>query len=163
VEEYRTYAHGPNRRRLVGDDQRVDLSDAENALLSHIREARESRETTTTRAEESGVGAEGVYKVQAAMGEGRKVLGYKLGLIGPAKQAQMGVDSPMYGRVYEDMTLASPVNLSSMIQPRRPRGRVNDLFGFARRRGGRAGYDRVARSPRQRAGRGPARRLTRDL
>lgn len=52
------------------------------------------------------------------MGEGREVLGYKLGLIGPAKQAQMGVDSPIYGRVYEDMILASPVSLGSMVQPR---------------------------------------------
>jgi 2-keto-4-pentenoate hydratase len=97
---------------------RVDLSDNENTLLTHIREARESRETVSSQAEGLGVGVEGAYKVQAALGEGREVLGYKLGLIAPAKQAQMGVDSPIYGRVYEDMVLASPVSLSSMVQPR---------------------------------------------
>ena len=52
------------------------------------------------------------------MGEGREFIGYKLALIGPAKQTQMGVDSPIYGRVYEDMILESPVRLSSLIQPR---------------------------------------------
>ena len=94
------------------------MSDDENSLLSHIREARENRETTSPKAEELRIGIEGAYKVQAAMGGGREVLGYKLGLIGPAKQAQMGVGSPIYGRVYEDMILGSPVILSSMIQPR---------------------------------------------
>ena len=96
----------------------MDLSDGESALLSHIREARERRETTPPRAEELGVGVEGAYKVQAALGEGREVLGYKLGLIAPAKQTQMGLDSPIYGRVYEDMILGSPVSLSLMVQPR---------------------------------------------
>ncbi len=96
----------------------MGLSEGENALLSHIREARENHETTAPKAEELGVGVEGAYKVQAAMGEGREVLGYKVGLIGQAKQAQMGVDSPIYGRVYEDMILESPVSLSSMVQPR---------------------------------------------
>ena len=96
----------------------MDLSDGENALLSRIREARENRETTARKAEELGVGVESAYKVQAAMGEGREVLGYKVGLIAPAKQAQMGVDSPIYGRVYEGMILQSPVSLSSMLQPR---------------------------------------------
>ena len=96
----------------------MNLNRNEGALLSHIREARENRETTAPKAEELGVGIEGAYKIQAAIGEGRNVLGYKLGLIGPAKQAQMGVDSPIYGRVYEDMILKSPVSLSSMVQPR---------------------------------------------
>jgi len=96
----------------------VDLSEGENALLSHIREARENHETTTPRAEELRVEVEGAYRIQAAMGEGREVVGYKVGLIGPAKQAQMGVDSPIYGRVYDYMILESPVRLGSMIQPR---------------------------------------------
>jgi 2-keto-4-pentenoate hydratase len=96
----------------------VGLSDGENALLSHIREARKNREATAPKAKELSVGIEGAYKVQAAMGEGREVLGYKLGLIGPTKQARVGVDSPIYGRVYEDMILAPPVRLRSMVQPR---------------------------------------------
>ena len=96
----------------------MNLTGDENTLLAHIREARESREATPCRAEELRVGVEGAYRVQAAMGEGRRVVGYKLGLIGPAKQTQMGIDSPIYGRVYEDMILESPVKLSSMVQPR---------------------------------------------
>jgi 2-oxo-3-hexenedioate decarboxylase len=96
----------------------VNLTDGDNALLRHIREARENRETTPPRAEDLGVGIDGAYKVQAAMGEGREVSGYKVGLISPAKQDQMGVDSPIYGRVYEDMIFESPVRLSSILQPR---------------------------------------------
>src|SRR5205085_5448401 len=44
--------------------------------------------------------------------------GYKFGLISPAKQAQMGISAPIYGRVYSDMLLESPVHLSQFIQPR---------------------------------------------
>ena len=96
----------------------MDLSDNENTLLTHIREARENHETIPPKAEELGVGTEGAYKIQAALGEGRQISGYKLGLIGSATQNQMGVDSPIYGRVYEDMILASPVSLGSLLQPR---------------------------------------------
>jgi 2-keto-4-pentenoate hydratase len=94
------------------------MNQGEETLLSHIREAREKRETITPKAEELGVGIEGAYRVQAALGEGREVIGYKMGLIGPAKQAQMGVDSPIYGLVYDDMILTSPVQLGSFLQPR---------------------------------------------
>lgn len=96
----------------------MNLSQNERDLLTHIREAREKSETTPAKAEELGVGVEGAYKVQATMGEGRRLLGYKLGLLAPAKQAQMGVDSPIYGRVYEGMVLESPVSLSIIPQPR---------------------------------------------
>lgn len=95
----------------------MNLSDDENVLLTHIREAREKGETTPPKAEELGVDLEGAYRVQAALGEGRKVVGYKLGLIKPEGQAQMGVDYPIYGRVYEDMIFESPVPLSSLLQP----------------------------------------------
>jgi len=95
----------------------VDLNRDENTLLEHIREARENRETTPPKAEELGVDVEGAYRVQAALGEGREAIGYKLGLIKPEGQAQMGVDSPIYGRVYEDMIFESPVPLNSLLQP----------------------------------------------
>lgn len=96
----------------------MNLNNDENALLEHIQEAREKHEATRPRAEELGVTVEGAYKVQAVLGEGRDVFGYKLGLIAPAKQAQMGVSEPIYGRVYKDMVLASPVSLESVVQPR---------------------------------------------
>lgn len=95
----------------------MNLSDNESALLTRIREARESRETTAPRAEELGIDLDSAYEVQAALGEGREVIGYKLGLINAEGQAQMGVDSPIYGRVYEDMILESPVRLNSFLQP----------------------------------------------
>ncbi len=95
----------------------MNLSDDESTLLTHIREARESRETAVPKAEELGIGIDGAYRVQAALVEGREVIGYKLGLIKPEGQAQMGVDSPIYGRAHEDMVLESPVRLSSFLQP----------------------------------------------
>jgi 2-keto-4-pentenoate hydratase len=94
------------------------MNQGEETLLSHIREARERRETTTPKAEELGVGIEGAYRIQVALGEGREVIGYKMGLISPAKQAQMGVDSPIYGLVYDDMILTTPVQLGTFLQPR---------------------------------------------
>jgi 2-keto-4-pentenoate hydratase len=96
----------------------VDLNRSERTLLEYIREAREKRETMSPQAEALGVGVDGAYKIQAATREGREFIGYKLAFIGPAKQTQMDVDSPIYGRVYEDMILERPVRLSSMIQPR---------------------------------------------
>ncbi len=95
----------------------MDLKGDENALLEYIREAREKGETTPPKAEELGVGIEGAYRVQAALGEGREVVGYKLGLIKPEGQAQMGVDYPIYGRIYEGMISESPVRLNSFLQP----------------------------------------------
>lgn len=95
----------------------MDLNQDENALLEYTREAREEGETKAPKAEELGIGIEGAYKVQAALGEGREVVGYKLGLIKPEGQAQMGMDSPIYGRAYKDMILASPVGLGSLLQP----------------------------------------------
>ncbi len=61
---------------------------------------------------------EGAYRVRAALGENRELKGYKFGLISPAKQAQMGISAPIYGRVYAEMLLESPVQLSRFIQPR---------------------------------------------
>ena len=96
----------------------MDLNQDENTLLEHIRKARESGETTPPKAEELGVGIDGAYEVQTALGEGREVVGYKLGLIKPEEQAQMGVNSPIYGRIYEGMILQSPVRLDSFLQPK---------------------------------------------
>ncbi len=95
----------------------MDLNDGEKDLLERIREARESHKTTAPKAEELMIDVDGAYRVQAALGEGREVIGYKLGLIKPEGQAQMGVDSPIYGRAYEGMILESPVLLSSFLQP----------------------------------------------
>lgn len=96
----------------------MNLDHAENSLLTHVREARTNRKTIMSQAEAVGVDLEGAYRIQAALGENRELKGYKFGLISPAKQAQMGISSPIYGRVYTEMLLESPVHLSQFIQPR---------------------------------------------
>jgi len=96
----------------------MNLNQAENSLLTHVRKARTSRKTTMSQAVAVGVDLEGAYRIQAALGEHRELKGYKFGLISPAKQAQMGISAPIYGRVYAGMLLESPVHLRQFIQPR---------------------------------------------
>ncbi len=96
----------------------MNLNQAENNLLTQIQGARASRKTAASQAEAVGVELEGAYRIQAALGEKRELRGYKFGLISPAKQAQMKISSPIYGRVYAEMLLKSPVHLSQFIQPR---------------------------------------------
>src|SRR5205823_5179195 len=71
-----------------------------------------------SQAEAVGVDLEGAYRIQTALGEHRELKGYKFGLISPAKQVQMGISAPIYGRVYAGMLLESPVHLRQFIQPR---------------------------------------------
>src|SRR5258708_10049648 len=96
----------------------MNMDQAEKSLLTRVREARTSRKTTASQAETVGLDLEGAYRIQAASGENRELKGYKFGLISPAKQAQMGISAPIYGRVYSEMLLESPVHLSRFIQPR---------------------------------------------
>ncbi len=96
----------------------MNLNQAEKSLLTRVREARTSRKITTSQTEAVGVDLEGAYRIQSALGENRELKGYKFGLISPAKQAQMGINAPIYGRVYAEMLLESPVHLSRFIQPR---------------------------------------------
>jgi 2-keto-4-pentenoate hydratase len=92
------------------------MSQAASALMERVKEARAQRRTV----EKAGaqVKLDSAYRVQQSLGEGRDLKGYKLGLISPAKQEQMGLDAPIYGRVYAEMLLESPVSLSRFIQPR---------------------------------------------
>ena len=92
------------------------MNEAASALMERVREARAQRRTV----EKDGAEVElaSAYRVQQHLGEGRELKGYKLGLISSAKQEQMGLDAPIYGRVYAEMLLESPVQLSRFIQPR---------------------------------------------
>ncbi|WP_337844602.1 fumarylacetoacetate hydrolase family protein [Thermus sp.] len=63
-----------------------------------------------------GVDLEEAYRIQEALFPG-PLVGYKLGLVSPAKQAQMGLESPIYGRVLPGMLLEG-VRLSAFLQPR---------------------------------------------
>lgn len=92
------------------------MSRDEAALLECVREARTRRHTVAGK--ESEVDLDSAYRIQDELREGREVKGYKLGLISPAKQTQMGIASPIYGKIYPGMLLESPVSLSSFIQPR---------------------------------------------
>lgn len=96
----------------------MNLSQSEQCLLMHVQKARKNRQKISLQAEALGVDLEGAYRIQALLGEKRLLRGYKLGVVSPTKQAQMGISSPTYGRVYSEMLLESPVRLSQFIQPR---------------------------------------------
>lgn len=96
----------------------MNSNQAEKNLLTQVREARTKRKTTMSQAQAVGVDLEGAYHIQSALGEHRELKGYKFGLISPAKQVQMGISAPIYGRIYTEMLLESPVHLSHFIQPR---------------------------------------------
>jgi len=69
------------------------LSEPEKKLLEAIREARERRQPLSPLAEKLGVDLAGAYRVQAASLADQPLVGYKLGLVSPAKQRQMGLSS----------------------------------------------------------------------
>jgi 2-keto-4-pentenoate hydratase len=67
----------------------------------------------------------GAYRVQAIntrfwQGQGRRIVGRKIGLTAKAVQKQLGVDQPDFGVLFDDMALASGGALaaSKMIQPK---------------------------------------------
>jgi len=68
---------------------------------------------------------EGAYRVQSLNTEfwrsaGRRVVGHKVGLTAKAVQAQLGVDQPDFGVLFEDMRIANGgvLEVSSVIQAR---------------------------------------------
>jgi 2-keto-4-pentenoate hydratase len=93
------------------------LTATEAQLLERIRSARERRATLTS-GEASELTLEAAYRVQEALGAGRVLRGYKLGLLSDAKQRQMGIREPISGRVYADMLLAPTESLRRFLQPR---------------------------------------------
>ena len=94
------------------------LSTEEQTLFEAIRQARADKKPIPSRGESWGVDLAGAYRVQAALGSGQPLRGYKLGLLSPAKQMQMGLTTPIWGRVYPDMLLDGDVQLNPFLQPR---------------------------------------------
>ena len=69
--------------------------------------------------------ADGAYKIQAIntehwVGEGRQVVGAKIGLTAKAVQIQLGVDQPDFGVLFDDMRLPSGGTLdpARVLQPK---------------------------------------------
>lgn len=96
----------------------MTLTNEEQALRQAIQEARTTKRTLGGRDETRGIDLEGAYRIQVVSGKDRLLKGYKFGLISPAKQAQMGLSTPLYGRIYTEMLLTSPVYLQKFIQPK---------------------------------------------
>ncbi len=90
----------------------------EQRLRDAIEQARRQRTPLTSRGADWQVDLAGAYRIQAARLSATSLKGYKLGLLSPAKQQQMGIDHPIYGRIAADMLHESPVSLGQFLQPR---------------------------------------------
>ncbi|GAA5335670.1 MULTISPECIES: 2-keto-4-pentenoate hydratase [Thermus] len=84
-------------------------------LLEAVRQARQAGKTLPG-GKDWGVDLSEAYRIQEALFPG-PLKGYKLGLVSEAKQRQMGLSEPTFGRVHPGMLLQKPA-LSRFIQPR---------------------------------------------
>lgn len=96
----------------------MDLTAAEASLADAIQTARETRRTLVGRTTDWGVDLNGAYRIQGMHHPDTACIGYKLGLISSAKQRQMGLAQPIYGRISRSMIYQREVQLAHFIQPR---------------------------------------------
>ncbi|MCS7172347.1 MAG: fumarylacetoacetate hydrolase family protein [Armatimonadetes bacterium] len=88
----------------------------ETQLREEIRKARQHRTSLPSVGVQLDLAV--AYRIQQALCEGRVLRGFKLGLLSEAKQRQMGIPEPIYGRICADMLLEHTVPLHRFIQPR---------------------------------------------
>jgi 2-keto-4-pentenoate hydratase len=96
----------------------MELTGAEQQLQGIILQARTDKTTLEGKNGSREVDLDGAYRIQSASQRNRALKGYKFGLISPAKQQQMGVSTPVYGRIYADMLYQNTIPLNRFIQPR---------------------------------------------
>jgi 2-keto-4-pentenoate hydratase len=90
---------------------------ATGTLADVVADAR-ARRVTVAGGGHGDVTLDEALRIQAAAYEPREPVGWKLGLISPAKQEQMGIDEPLYGPIHPEMLHADELDLSTFIQPR---------------------------------------------
>jgi 2-keto-4-pentenoate hydratase len=95
----------------------MELTEQEQALQDLVEEGRMNRTLAQGKAHHS-VDLPGAYRIQAARRGTRVLKGYKLGLVSPAKQQQMGLNTPIYGPIYADMLHQNGFSLTDFVQPR---------------------------------------------
>ncbi len=96
------------------------------AAAAELRQAAASRvPIAPLRARVPGLDAATAYLIQeintrAALDDGRRLVGRKIGLTSPAVQRQLGVDRPDYGMLFADMAIGDgeSIDLARLIQPR---------------------------------------------
>src|SRR5713101_7409763 len=96
----------------------MGLSTEEQALFEAIQQARTSKTPIPSQGEWWRVYLAGAYRIQTALGSSQPLKGYKLGLLSAAKQEQMGLTTPIWGRVHPNMLLDGSVPLNRFLQPR---------------------------------------------
>ncbi|HLT57406.1 MAG: fumarylacetoacetate hydrolase family protein [Limnochordales bacterium] len=95
------------------------------AIQQAIADARRRRTPRGSFAAEGPLSLEAAYEVQVRMAREREaqgdgIAGYKLGLLSPGKQQQMGVSEPILGHLHRSMAISpgEPVVAGRFIQPR---------------------------------------------
>lgn len=95
------------------------------AIRQAIADCRRNRTTRGSFAAEAPLTLEAAYEVQLSMAREREaqgdgVIGYKLGLLSPSKQQQMGVSEPILGHLHRSMAInpGEPVVAGRFVQPK---------------------------------------------
>lgn len=97
-----------------------------NAIAASLAEARRSRSSISPVTQTfPGFDVASAYAVQEVntrlrLAAGERIVGRKIGLTSPAVQAQLGVDEPDYGMLWDsdDVSSVTSVSMSTLIQPK---------------------------------------------